>query len=694
MNARYRYVILFLLILGIFGFFFSFRSASAQKGGVVQQPGGGVLSPQALQQIAALLAEKQALTPAQRKIDSALRYGIKKQRGETMTASGEVNTLRSADAVIRKADAGGRMQVDIRGKIDNSFLTMIQNYGGEVTHASEKGGFVRAWISGSALESLAENDQVKNIRPAAQAITHAQLGRARITDLLPAPFPLEIKRRLQGSLRPDLNGRGADLRERIKDALANRGTMKSNHEAPQYPPAQANTGSVVSEGDTAMGALAARNYFGVNGAGVKVGVLSTGVANLAESIASGDLPPDVTVLPGQEGIDDGEGTAMMEIIHDLAPGAKLYFATAFNSEQSFADNIRALRAAGCDIIVDDVIYFDESPFHDDLVSTAVEEVVADGALYFSSAGNEGNFDDGTGSAWEGDFKDSGVTFTFLPDGSLHDFGAGVISNLVLNSGTEGALGLFWSDPLGASDNDYDIFVLNTALTTVVEASTTVQDGDDDPIELINGALAGERIIIYKAGSAKKRALHLDNFGGILGLATSGSTHGHNSVAGAFGVAAIDAALANGGTFSGGPTNQMEIFSSDGYRRVFYRSNGSPITRGNLLFSSNGGELRKKPDLTGADGVSTSVPGFAPFYGTSAAAPHVAAVAALLKSAEPKATQTRIRSVLAKTALDIEALGYDRDSGAGIADAFTALLEIGASPCADQPGERVKRHHRK
>ncbi|MBO0799139.1 MAG: neuroendocrine convertase 1, partial [Blastocatellia bacterium] len=600
MNARYRYVILFLLILGIFGFFFSFRSASAQKGGVVQQPGGGVLSPQALQQIAALLAEKQALTPAQRKIDSALRYGIKKQRGETMTASGEVNTLRSADAVIRKADAGGRMQVDIRGKIDNSILTMIQNYGGEVTQASEKGGFVRAWISGSALESLAENEQVKNIRPAAQAITHAQLDRARMIDLLPTPFPLEIKRRLQG-LRPDLNGRGADLRERIKNALANSGTRNReyrNHEAPQDPPAQANTGSVVSEGDTAMGALAARNYFGVNGAGVKVGVLSTGVANLAESIASGDLPPDVSVLPGQEGIDDGEGTAMMEIIHDLAPGAKLYFATAFNSEESFADNIRALRAAGCDIIVDDVIYFDESPFHDDLVSTAVEEVVADGALYFSSAGNEGNFDDGTGSAWEGDFKDSRTTLSGLSGGTLHDFGAGVISDLVLNSGTEGVLGLFWSDPLGASDNDYDVFVLDSALTTVVEASTTVQDGDDDPIELVNGAVYPERIIIYKHASAKKRALHLDNFGGILGLATSGSTHGHNSVAGAFGVAAIDAALANGGTFSGGPTNPIEIFSSDGYRRVFYRSDGSPITRGNLLFSSNGGELRKKPDLTG------------------------------------------------------------------------------------------------
>ncbi len=50
---------------------------------------------------------------------------------------------------------------------------------------------------------------------------------------------------------------------------------------------------------------------------------------------------------------------MMEIIHDLAPGAKLYFATANSTQATFAANIRALRDAGCTIIVDDVGYFAE-----------------------------------------------------------------------------------------------------------------------------------------------------------------------------------------------------------------------------------------------------------------------------------------------------------------------------------------------
>ena len=101
---------------------------------------------------------------------------------------------------------------------------------------------------------------------------------------------------------------------------------------------------------------------GVNGTGVKIGVLSDGVEHLADAQASGNLGA-VTVLPGQTGAGD-EGTAMLELIHDMAPGAQLYFATAFTSITSFADNIRALRTAGCDIIVDDVGYFVESPFQD------------------------------------------------------------------------------------------------------------------------------------------------------------------------------------------------------------------------------------------------------------------------------------------------------------------------------------------
>ena len=161
---------------------------------------------------------------------------------------------------------------------------------------------------------------------------------------------------------------------------------------------QTGQGSRSSEGDITHLAVAARAAFGATGAGVKIGVLSDGVRNLAASQAGRRSRAGHGPSPAQTGTGD-EGTAMLEIIHDLAPGAQLYFATAFGSISSFADNIRALRAAGCDIIVDDVFYFVETPFQDGqtpasspirnggVVIQAVKDVTAAGALYFSSAGN-------------------------------------------------------------------------------------------------------------------------------------------------------------------------------------------------------------------------------------------------------------------------------------------------------------------
>jgi hypothetical protein len=233
--------------------------------------------------------------------------------------------------------------------------------------------------------------------------------------------------------------------------------------------------------------------FGVNGAGIKIGVLSDGASSLAASQALGDLPADVTVLPGQIGGGD-EGTAMMEIAHDLAPGAKLYFATAFNGVASFAQNIRDLRAAGCDIIIDDVFYFDENPFVDGqsggivspsnggLILQAVNDVTADGALYFSSAGNEGNLDDGSAGAYENDFVHGG-SLGLLAGGTVHLFGTDLYDRISAGGGNY--VMLFWSDPLGASTNDYDLFVLNSTGTAVLEASTDVQDGTQDPLESLS-----------------------------------------------------------------------------------------------------------------------------------------------------------------------------------------------------------------
>ena len=432
-----------------------------------------------------------------------------------------------------------------------------------------------------------------------------------------------------------------------------------------------------SEGDVAHLADQLRSTFSIDGSGVSIGVLSDGVDTLAARQATDDVSASVTVLPGEAGAGD-EGTAMLEILTDLAPGADLLFATAFTSQASFAANIIALRDAGADVIVDDVGYFAESVFQDDNVADSVATVSSTGVLYFSSAGNSGNLNDGTSGVWEGDYVFSGITVNGDP---AHDFGAGVFSNQITLA-SPSVYTLHWSDPNGGSGNDYDLLLVNSAVTTLISASTNSQAGSDDPFEII-GASAGDvgrRLIIVKFSGAD-RFLHLSANRGRLLQSTAGQTSGHAAARDAFGVAAVDA-RPPAGPFVG--TESVQVYSSDGPRRVFFEANGTAITPGD--FSSTGGELRQKPDLAAADCVDTSTPGFDTFCGTSAAAPHAAAIAALLLDLPGPPTPVDIRSALLATALDIEAPGTDRDSGAGLIDSLaagTSLAEcLPATACDD------------
>jgi subtilisin family serine protease len=435
------------------------------------------------------------------------------------------------------------------------------------------------------------------------------------------------------------------------------------------------TGSVDSEGDVTHCAGLARANLAVDGTGVKVGVLSDSVDFLANAQATGDLPANVTVLAGQDGVPGtGEGTAMLEIVNDLAPGAQLYFATAFGSEAGFAQNILDLHSNGCNIIVDDVSYFDESPFQDGIVAQAVNSVTADGALYFSAAGNNGNQDNQTSGTWEGDFVDGGAVTSRSAIGRkgefgrLHSFGSGNFDNVLGPAGTYDVT-LFWSDPMGASSNDYDLFTLNSSGTQVDDLSDSEQSGTQDPFEICT-AQANDRIVIVKnTGAARFLHLQLETDGaGSLSTSTPGNICGHPTATNAFAVAAVDANNAYPGLFT--TANITESFSSDGPRRVFFNADGSPITPSD--FSSTGGIVRLKPDISAADGVASSVPGFTPFYGTSAAAPHAAAIAALFLSYDPALTSSQVRAAFTNTALDIGAPGFDRDSGAGIVMATPAL----------------------
>ena len=719
-------------------------AASAALVGTAVTAHAQELSKAVTDQIASLEDEKASRTPAQQKMDSQLIYAARMSRGLAVTS--KVQTL---DVTIPESGDGGVL-VDITADVTPELLQQITDAGGTVQSSFPALRAIRASLPLDQIEGVAASSAVQTIRPADIAYTvglrHKQFGFAgqTVQSVVPAPLVPQSK-----SAAPRLISHAkiskADIARLLSQVKATRRSAPSA-DTLGIPilgqlgfASHANlllgsfltpivslgadfttnvilapgSGSVDSEGDTAHRANLVRSTFGTTGAGLKIGVLSDSIddtsGSFAAAVASGDVSP-VTVLPGQAGTPGlngaGEGLAMLEIVHDLAPDAQLYFATAFTSAASFATNIRDLRTAGCDIIIDDVAYFNEAVFQDGAIAQAVNDVTASGALYFSSAGNSdylGSQAPNSSGVWEGNFFDSGVSVstlkptTYTKTGTFHNF-AGVTGA----TGTQNPLYafssrpayLFWSDPYGASSNDYDLFYTNAAGTSISSAGTNTQNGTQDPYESVTAATTGRRFLVVKAASAATRFLHLTLNRNLFYsstlpyYATNGQTSGHASAVDAYCVAASPAVSPGPfpGTFS--TTSPVEIFTSDGPRRIFYNANGTAITPGNFL--ATGGTVRLKPDVTAADGVTTTLPstsGLNPFYGTSAAAPHAGAIAALLKSYNPALSTGQIRGLLTSTAIDIRAAGYDNVSGYGIVDPYTtiaaaptpALLPITLSP---------------
>ena len=635
---------------GPFAVWLGVLAAILLLGGAVhaQQPSaltGGELPAKAVRQIRTLLAAKAQRTPAQRKVSSQLLDARLTQRRK-LTAAG-IAHLPATDADTK--DEG--VKVDIRADVTPAVLKRIEALGGAVINSVERYRAIRARLPLQAVETLAELEAVKSIRTADKAVTRAQT------------------QGLESHIRRDVLGGGGSR------AIV-----------------------ATSEGDVAHQANLARTTHGVDGTGIGIGVISDGVEMLADQQATGDVPARVTILPGQEGgsfplacggrSSGTEGTAMLEIVHDLAPGAELFFADGGGGRAQMAQNIEDLCAAGADVIVDDIGYLRASAFQDDVISQAVSAAVANGCYYFSAAGNGGNLNDGTAGVWEGDYAaGSTLSVNGVVVGVAHDFGGGAIQNRITRSSTHPIV-LQWADPVDGSANDYDLFLID-ADDNVLASSTNTQDGTQDPIEFIGSSCSDElednRLVIVKTTGAADRYLRLNYARGGLEIATAGNTFGHSASQDAVGVAAVDVSTAGGagGVFNG--TESVETFSSDGPRRIFFEADGTPITAGN--FSSTGGKLLQKPDLAAADGVSTSAPGFSTFHGTSAAAPHAAAIAALMLEAAggpANVMPAALRTAMTGAALDIEATGVDQDSGAGIVMAPGAVDAVDVA-LADRNG---------
>lgn len=414
-------------------------------------------------------------------------------------------------------------------------------------------------------------------------------------------------------------------------------------------------GSVTTEGDVILTANQARTDFGLSGAGVKIGVISDGVETMATPQGTGDLPG--TIFVGSAGSDD-EGTAMLEIIHDLAPGATLGFSEGLSSDATFINSIGILQNTfGADIIVDDIAFFLEPYLEDGPVALAAQAAVDAGVAFFSAVGNESD------EHYEADFNSTAAPFgTF--SGTVHDFGGGdVFMNLpTIFDGEFVTVFLQWNDPFDAPVSTYRMLLFDkTTPGTPVAVSFNYS-------ALLGGGLRSAVFTNHEnqTGMTKDFFLVVERVSGsadrfeILGLPSNheypdreGSVFGHPAASGVQAVGAINI---------GEPGHDMvEAFSQVGPGEMFFPSH----------------EVRAKPEFCAMDGVSVTGAGFFPstFLGTSAAAPHAAAIGALVleKNGGPGAlTPAQMSNVMRGSAVDIESAGIDNFSGSGRLDANAAV----------------------
>jgi hypothetical protein len=515
-------------------------------------------------------------------------------------------------------------------------------------------------------------------------------------------------------------------------------------------------GSVTSRAARAMRADVTATSLGVNGSGQTIGIISDSFAQTAvvrdgnttpakfaagtlqgsRQQDSGDLPNTVIIL--RDDVADGtdEGAAMAELIYDVAPGSPLIFHAAGRSRAEMAEGIRNLCASGgADIVVDDILFLNESVYQDDVPALAASECVRAGKPYLSAAGNDGD------QAYRYIYKDSvGVIdeegVRLFPTGNdLHNWsssGSDPFLELTIAANATVFVILSWNQPYSSvsaangAQIDLDLYAttqesllsLNPISGSFFARSTNEQGVTGSP-----RGDASEIVTLTSGSSAQTFYIAVEHFAGSQGdipqqagvplefriLLTGDqvtsveypyngpAVWGHSMAAGIAAVAA--AAWWESPEFRPEGYDSLEIdpegFSSRGGEQV-------------LQFDSNGEYLqqtRSAPQFTAVDGNNNTVLGsnvaapedgepdnFLNFYGTSAAAPNAAAVFALLKEAYPSATPAQLISAVQTSAIDIKgfgaAVGPDEVTGSGLINAEAAAsalaLLVGSNPTPVTP----------
>lgn len=356
-----------------------------------------------------------------------------------------------------------------------------------------------------------------------------------------------------------------------------------------------------SEGVNLVGA-AAFHAQGIRGAGVKIAIIDVGFAGLSASQARGDLPYNlITQDFTGTGIETGlsHGTAVAEIVYDIAPAATLYLVKIAN-EVDLDNAVTYCINQGVHILVHSLGWFNTN-FYDGTgtIAQIVNRAAGAGILWVQAAGNFGR-------------RHYGPTFTDTNGDGWHDTDA----TLTASAGERILLYLTWESWPQSAD-DYDLFLFDPA-GNLVASSTKTQAGAEQPTEriYITATASGTyRVRIQKASGATKRLALFSVYQDLSPFDSASSLVTPADVDAALSVAAI-----GWQHYASGPAQP-------------YSSRG-PTKDG-----------RQKPDLSGPDNVTTGVSYYNPFPGTSAAAPHVAGVAALLKAENPGLSAAELRARL-------------------------------------------------
>lgn len=402
--------------------------------------------------------------------------------------------------------------------------------------------------------------------------------------------------------------------------------------------------AVTSEGVTLTGASGFHSA-GFYGQGVKVAIIDLGFIGLADAQAEGELDNVAyTYDYTGTGLETGtvHGTGVAEVVADMAPQADLYLLKIGNSVDLQNATDYCINN-GIDIINHSVGWYNTN-FYDGTgtIAGTANSARDNGILWVNAAGNEAS--DGH---WQGAFVDSdGDGFLDFGSGSDYIDGDSIDEGNRIHATAGDTINIYMTwDDWSASDQDYDLYLYNSA-GTIVASSTSYQSGSQQPTEVISYAVTADgyyEIVIQNYSASTTPNIEFFAYADS-GASLSQQYHHPEStiVTPANSAKVLTAGAIYQGDWTTGP---QEHFSSQG------PSNASKYSASIT-----------KPDICGPDGVSNYT--YGSFYGTSAASPHVAGAAALLLSEDPARTADQLQTRLEADTIDMGAAGKDNIYGSG------------------------------